>query len=342
MTSAPDTLSPARPIDHRRRRHLLSALAAAGALALPAPFAHAQPTAWPSRPIRVIVNFPAGSSPDVLIRIVSPLVRDILGQPLAIDNRPGASGIIGANAVAKSAPDGYTLLMTAGSVITTNPHMIDSIPYDTKKDLVPVAAIARMALFLVTRADLPVSNVQEFLAYLKSPPRQLTYGSAGNATGLHIAGEMLNVGMGSEAAHVPYQGAAPALRDLLAGQIDFYFDPGISFEHVRAGRLKMLAVGALNRLSAFPNVPTLHESGLPGFDAGTTHGVYAPAGTPASTVAALNRAINQALNDPDLAQKIRAMGAEPQALTVQGLAEQMDADSARYGRIVRERNIRAN
>jgi tripartite-type tricarboxylate transporter receptor subunit TctC len=328
----------------RVRRALLSgaALALAGAGGLSPLAARAQPDAWPAKPIRVVVNFPAGSSPDVLARAVSLPLQQALGQPVVVDNRAGASGMIGADLVAKAVPDGYTILMTAGSTITTNPFIYPKIPYDTARDLVPVAAAARLALFLVVRPELPVKNVREFLAHLKANPGKLSYGSAGNATGLHLAGEMLKTQGGVFAVHVPYKGASPALQDLLAGQIDFYFDPGIALQQVRAGKLRMLGVAVKHRSSAFPDVPTLDEAGLKGFDAGTTHGFYAPAGTPAAVVERLNREINKALALPAVRAQIATIGAEPTPLTPAQFAAVMADDSRRYGAVIKERNIKAD
>lgn len=325
-----------------RRRRLLGSTSLAVATWTLALLGQAQEATWPNRPVRIIVNFPPGSSPDVLIRAVAGPVQEAIGQPLVIDNRSGASGTVGAHLVARAPADGYTFLMTAGSVITTNPHVIARIPYDTAKDLVPVASLARMALFLVSRGDLPVTNIREFLAYARERPGKLSYGSAGNATGLHIAGEMLNGRAGIQTVHVPYRGAAPALQDLLAGQIDFYFDPGIAMAHTREGRLRMLAVAALQRASAFPDVPTLDEVGLKGFDAGTTHALYAPAGTPEPIVQRMNREINTALASSDVRNRIATMGAEPTPLSIAQLAELMAQDSQRYAAIIRERNIKAD
>ena len=322
-----------------RRRLLAAGLAMAGAAGLPAARA-AGADGWPTKPVRVIVNFPPGSSPDVLARALSLPLQQSLGQPVVVENRSGASGMIGAEAVAKAPPDGYTLLMTAGSTITTNPFIYPKIPYDTDKDLVPVAAAARLVLFLVARADFPAKNVKEFLAYLKAHPGKVSYASAGNATGLHLAGEMLKSQAGVYAVHVPYRGASPALQDLLAGQVDFYFDPGIALTHVRAGKLRMLATASPSRSSAFPDVPTLDEAGLKGFDAGTTHGFYAPAHTPPQLIALLNREINQALALPNVRAQIATIGAEPTPMTTAQFAAVMKDDSRRYAAIIKQQNIK--
>ena len=302
----------------------------------------AQVDAWPSKPIRVVVNFPPGSSPDVLARAIASPLQQSLGQTIVIENRAGASGMIGADVVAKAPGDGYTLLMTAGSTISTNPFMFASIPYDTAKDLLPVGAVARIVLFLEVRPALPVKDAKAFITYLKANPGRLSYGSAGNGSGLHIAGEMLKSQAGVNALHVPYRGASPALQDLLAGQIDFFFDPGIGLGHVRADKLRLLAVASMRRSPLFPDTPTLHEIGLTGFDAGTTHGFYAPAGTPAAVVERLNRDINRALALSMVKAQIETIGADPTPLTPLQFAAVMAADSKRYAAIIKERGIKAD
>lgn len=320
----------------RCRRTLLSHL---GLLAAASFGASANAQSWPVKPVKVICDFPPGSSPDVLVRALSLPLQQSLGEPLVVDNRAGASGVIGAEAVARAEPDGYTLLMTAGSTITTSLHLLTKMPFDPVKDLTPVAALARLNLFLVTRGDFPVKDVHEFLAYLKKHPGQVTYGSAGNGTGLHLAGEMLQGLAGVSVVHVPYRGASLALQDLLAGQIDFYFDPGIALPHVKSGKLKMLAIAAPKRLSLYPDVPTLHEAGLKGFDAGTTHGLYAPAQTPASVVERVNREINAALGLPAVRAQIANIAAEPTPMTPAQFANVMNDDSARYEAVIRERKV---
>lgn len=329
---------PQSPADMRRRLLLSAGLAAATAAARPV-FAQAS---WPAQPIRLVVNFPPGSSPDVLARMVATPLQQALGQPVVVENRAGASGMIGAEAVAKAAPDGYTLLMTAGSAITTNPFIYPRMPYDAERDLTPVAALARLVLTLVVRADLPARDVREFIAYLKANPGKLSYGSAGNATGLHLAGEMLKSQAGVYAVHVPYRGASLALQDLLGGQIDFYFDPGIAVQHVRSGRLRVLAIGGKRRSATYPDVPTLEEAGLPGFDAGTTHGIYAPARTPPEVVARLNREINRILSTSAVRAQIDGLGAEATPLSVEQFAAVMKDDSRRYAEVIRRQGIKAD
>jgi tripartite-type tricarboxylate transporter receptor subunit TctC len=320
-----------------RRQLLSSGLALAGLSALPA---HAQTPAWPAaKPIRLIVNFPAGGSPDAVARAVAGPVSAAIGQQIVVDNRGGAGGIIGADAVAKSPADGYTFLLSSGSAAAIVPLLNNKMPYDAAKDLIPVAAGARLELFLEVRADAPYKTYAEFVAHAKRNPGRLSYGSPGNGTSPHIAGEMLKSQAGIFTVHIPYRGSAAVLQDLLAGSLDYTFDPGIAFSHVRSGRLRLLAVGSVKRTPMFPDAPTLIELGLPGFDAGTTHGFWAPAGTPPEIVDRMNREINRALGTQPVIDVIRSLGAEPQPITPRQFSEVIRADMARYAKIIQERKI---
>lgn len=317
------------------RRRLLAA--AGASLALPI---HAQTAAFPSRPLRMIINFPPGGSPDIIGRSVAVPLAQYLGQPVTVENRSGASGTIGADAVAKSAPDGYSLLLSSGSAMSIVPHL-QRMPYDLK-DLIPVAPGARLEVFLVARGDLPVNNIQEFLRYMRANPGKLSYASPGNGSSPHIAGEMMKSQANVFAVHIPYRGSAAVVQDMLAGRIDFSFDPGTAFPHVRSGKLKLLAVGAAKRSALFPDTPTLAESGLPGFDAGTTHGFWYPAGTPAAIVERMNREINRAMGEKAVIDAIRSIGAEPTPMSPQQFGQVIDTDSRRYVSIIRERRISAD
>jgi tripartite-type tricarboxylate transporter receptor subunit TctC len=266
-------------------------------------------------------------------------LSEALGQPVVIENRAGAKGNLGGEVVAKSAADGYTLLMSSGGMVSVNPHIYARMSFDPAKDLTPVAAAARVLVFLVVKPSLPVDNVQQFLAYTKTHPGQLTFGSAGNGSSPHLAAEMMKSQAGLFAVHVPYRGAAPALQDLLAGQIDFYFDPGIGLNQVRAGKLKLLAVGSPKRSPLFPQVPTLDEAGLKGFDADTVFGFYAPAGTPSDVVSRLNREINRTLGLPAVRDRIQALGGEALSISAAEFGAKAHEDSARFGAIIRERKI---
>jgi tripartite-type tricarboxylate transporter receptor subunit TctC len=287
----------------------------------------------------MIVNFPAGGTPDAVARAVSPGVAQALGQQIVIDNRGGAGGILGADLAAKSAPDGYTFLCSSGSAASILPLLVPKLPYDAARDLVPVAAGARLEVFLVVRADAPYKTFAEFLAYAKRNPGKLSYGSPGNGTSPHIAGEMMKSQAGVFTVHIPYRGSGAVLQDLLGGNLDYTFDPGISFPHIRAGRLRLLAVASLKRSGLFPDAPTLDELGLKGFDAGTTHGFWAPAGVPADVIERMNREINRTMGTPAVADAIRALGAEPTTLSARGFGDVIRADAARYAKIISERKI---
>jgi tripartite-type tricarboxylate transporter receptor subunit TctC len=296
--------------------------------------------AWPNKPIRVIVSFPPGGAADQIARAVAQPLQEALGQPVVVENRAGAGGNIGADAVAKSPADGYTLLMSSGGTVSINPHIYAKMPFDPTKDIVPVAAAARVLVFLeVNPSKVAAGNVKEFLAYMKANPGRLSFGTPGSGSSPHLAAEMMKVQSGTFATHIPYRGAAPALTDLLAGQIDFMFDPGIGLQHVRSGRLKMLAVGSPKRSPLFPDVPTLDEAGLKGFDADSVFGFYAPAGTPADVITRLNREINRILTTQGVKDRITALGGEVMPITPQEFAAKAAADSQRFGALIKERKI---
>jgi tripartite-type tricarboxylate transporter receptor subunit TctC len=322
------------------RRSLLVA-AACGAL-LPSVRAQTQSTAWPAKPIKVVVNFPPGGAADQIARAVSQPLQEFLKQPVVVENRAGANGNVGGEAVARAPADGYTLLMSSGGMVSVNPHLYARMSFDPTKDLVPVAAAARVLVFLVSRPSLPPANVREFITYLKANPGKLSYGSPGNGSSPHLAGEMFKSQAGVFALHVPYRGAAPALQDLLAGQIDYAFDPGIGLQQVRAGKLRLLAVGSPHRSPQFPDVPTLDEAGLRGFDADTVFGFYAPAGTPPEVVAQLNAQINRALALPAVKERIAALGGEAVPGSPAEFHQRAAADSQRFGAVIRDRKISAD
>ena len=294
---------------------------------------------WPTKPVKIVVNFPPGGAADQIARAIGVPLSEALGQPVVVENRGGANGNLGGDLVAKSTPDGYTLLMSSGGMVSVNPHIYARMPFDPAKDLVPVASAARVLVFLVAKPNFPANNIQEFLAYVKANPGRLSYGSAGNGSSPHLAGEMMKSQAGLFAVHVPYRGAAPALQDVLAGQLDFYFDPGIGLGQVRAGKLKLMAVGSLKRSPLFPNVPTLDEAGLKGFDADSVFGFYAPAGTPAEVVTRVNREINRILGTQALKDRIQNLGGEALPLSPAEFGDRAANDSKRFGAIIRERKI---
>ena len=298
--------------------------------------------AWPAKPVRIIVNFPPGGAVDTVARAISTPLAEALGQPVVVENRAGANGNIGGEAVARAAADGYTLLMSSGSMVSVNPHLYARMPFDPAKDLVPVASAARVAVYLLAKQNLPVNNVQDFIRYVKANPGKLSFGSPGSGSSPHLATEMMKSQAGLYAVHVPYRGAAPALQDLLAGQVDFHFDPGVGLSHAKSGRLKLLAVGSMKRSPLFPDVPTLHEAGLKGFDADTVFGFYAPAGTPPDVVSRLNREINRILGTQAVKDRMVQMGGEALPLTPAEFAARVNDDYKRFGAIIKERRIAAD
>ena len=316
----------------------LAALTALGVFAAAAP-ADVRAQAWPTKPIKVVVNFAPGGAADVIARVIAQPLQDALGQPVLVENRPGASGNLGGDVVAKSAPDGYTLLLSSGGMVSVNPHIYARMPFDPAKDIVPVAAAARVLVFLVVRSENPAKDVAGFIADLKANPGRRSFGSPGTGSSPHLAAEMLKSQTGTFAVHVPYRGAAPALTDLLAGQIDFNFDPGIGLPHVRSGKLRLLAVGSPTRSPLFPDVPTLAEAGLKGFDADTVFGFYAPAATPPAVIERLNTEINRILGSANVKERILALGGVPQPMTPAQFHDKAAEDSKRFGAIIRERKI---
>jgi tripartite-type tricarboxylate transporter receptor subunit TctC len=300
---------------------------------------HAQ-TAYPDRPLKLIVNFPPGGAADVLGRAVAAQMSESLKQQVVVENRPGANGNLGADAVAKSPADGYTLLMSSGGAMTVNPSLYTNMPFDAERDLVPVASVARVLVFLVTHPSVPVNSVAEFIAYAKANPGKLSYGSAGTGSSPHLAGEMFKRQAKFEAQHVPYRGAAPALTDLLAGQVQFMFDPGPGLKHVKEGKLKLLAVGSPKRSSQVPDTPTLAEAGMTGFDADTVFGIYAPGGTPAAVVNQLHEEVNKALASPKVVEVVNTIGGEVMAVSRNEFIEHQHKDRQRYGAFIREAGLK--
>jgi tripartite-type tricarboxylate transporter receptor subunit TctC len=321
------------------RRALLAVTCSLSSMfALPA---HAQ-GAYPDKPIRLVVNFPPGGAADVIGRAVAQQLGESLKQQVVVENRPGANGNIGADAVAKSAADGYTLLLSSGGAMTVNPFLYPSMPFDPVKDLVPVASAARVLVFLMAHPSVPVGDAKAFFAHVKANPGRLSYGSPGNGSSPHIATEMMKRQLGLFAVHVPYRGAAPALTDLLAGQLQFMFDPGPGLRHARDGKLKLLAVGSAKRSSAAPDAPTLAELGLAGFDADTVFGFYAPGATPPALVERLHGEINKALATPRVQEVMKGIGAEPMIVSRPEFIARQDADRARFGAFIKEAGIKAD
>jgi tripartite-type tricarboxylate transporter receptor subunit TctC len=321
----------------------MKALLATAALALglgPCGFAQAQD--WPRQPIKIVANFAPGGAADQLARVISAPLQETLGQPVIVENRGGAGGNLGGEFVARSPSDGYTFLMSSGGMVSINPHIYAKMSFDPAKDLVPVASVARVPFYLVVRADSPVKDFKGLVADLKANPGKRSFGSPGNGSSPHLAAEMMTGQTGTTAIHVPYRGAAPALTDLLGGQIDFLFDPGISIQHVKTGKLRMLAVASLKRAPQMPEVPTLDELGLKGFDADAVFGLYAPAGMRPEVIQRINAEVNRALALPAVRASIETLGNVPEPLTPAAFGDKGAADFKRLGAVIRERGIRAD
>jgi len=324
-------------LDHTRRRTGLALLAS---LLLAAP-AWAQ-QAWPAKPIRLLVNFAPGGAADVIARALGPQLSQALQQPVIIDNKPGAGGNLGSGEVAKSPNDGYTLLMSSGGAITINPLIYSNMGFNPEKDLVSVAAVSRVLVFLEANPSLPVTNVQEFIAYARANPGKLSFGSPGQGSSPHLAGELLKRMAKIDATHVPYKGAGPALTDVLGGQLQFWFDPGPGLKHVKDGKLKLLAVGSSKRSPMFPEVPTLAEAGLAGFDADSLFGIYAPAGTPPAVVTRLHAEINKALQLQAVTDAIKLLGAEPAPMSREEFLERHVKERERFGGLVKDLGLKVD
>ncbi|WP_399680689.1 Bug family tripartite tricarboxylate transporter substrate binding protein [Xenophilus sp.] len=312
------------------------------ALAAASPAALAQPAAWPSRAVRFVVAFPPGGLADVMIRLLVPQLTEALGQPVVIDNRGGASGNVAAVEAVRNGGDGHTFLVNVTTLESVNPIMFERMPVDPAKDLQHVALLANTQLFLVTRPTLAPNTLAEFVAYAKANPGKLSYGSAGNGTTPHVGGELFKQTAGIFATHIPYRGAAPAIQDVMAGQIDYAFVPGTVFPSVKAGKLKLLAVASRRRPAYYTAAPTVEEAGFGKVYVDTPFAVYAPAAMPAAHVERMNRELNKLLVQPSVRARFAEVGAEPMALSPAEVAAMVKEEVALFGPIVKARGIRAD
>jgi tripartite-type tricarboxylate transporter receptor subunit TctC len=316
---------------------LRCALALLGLAAVAA--AHAQ--AFPSKAVRIVVNFPPGGAADQIARPLAAALQEKLGQPFVVENKPGANGHIGVVDVAKSPADGHTLLMSSGGAITVNGQLNPAIDPNPMQALVPVAPAAVVSVWLMIKPALPANSVAEFVAYARANPAKLNYGSPGTGSSPHLAGEMFNSAAKVKTTHVPYKGAAPVITDLLGGQIDFTFDPGVGLQHAKSGKLRLLAVGSPKRHPAYPETPTVAEVVGGEFDADTVFGLYAPTGTPKEAIALLNREINAALQSEAMKARLSAIAAQGLVLTPEAFAARNAAEFQRMGQLIRETGLSA-
>ena len=297
---------------------------------------------FPSKPIRFIVPFPPGGSTDPLARLAGQRMAESWGQQVLIDNRPGGSTIIGTEAVAKAAPDGYTILL-AGIPLVTGTSLYPNIPYDAIRDFAPVTTIARSEYVLVLHPSVPANNLQEFIALAKSRPDQLDYGSSGTGGSLHLAGELFNVVAGVKMLHIPYKGSGPLVTDLIGGQVRLSFQtPIATIGHIRSGKLRPIAVTGKARLVALPQVPTFSEAGLPGFDVDIWFGIVAPTGTPKAIIDKMANEVGKGLATPETREKLASQGMDPFISTPEQTAALIRTDIAKYAKIIKTANIKGD
>lgn len=326
------------PHSHATRRFALGSIASAvvlGAGLLGGTSALAQ--AYPTKPVTIIVPFAAGGTTDILARIIGQALTAELGQSVVVDNRAGAGGNFGGQAAAKAAPDGHTLFMGTVGTHAINASLYKKMPFDPVKDFAPLTRVANVPNLLVANPAQPYKSVKDLIAYAKANPGKVNFGSSGNGSSIHLSGELFKSLAKVDMQHVPYKGSAPAVTDLLGNQIDIMFDNMPSaIQHVRSGKLAPLAVTTAKRSPELPNVPTIAEAGVPGYEATSWFGMFAPAGTPAPVLAKLNAAIVKVLAQPDVKKKINEQGAEVYSETPEQFAAFIQAESVKWGKVVKE------
>jgi len=298
-------------------------------------------SAYPSKPIRIIVPFPPGGSTDPAARMVGAKLADAFGQPVVVDNRPGANGAIGTEMLAKSPPDGHTLIYFGGATHVVNALLVRNLPYDSIKDFAALGTVQRSDYVLVVHPSLPVANLKQLIALCKSKPGQLTYASAGNGNLNHLAAELFNMLTGVKTLHIPYKGGGQALTDVMGGQVYMHFAVVVSaLPHLRSGRLKPLAIGGDKRFQALPDVPTFAEAGLPGFRLQPWQGFFAPARTPKAIIDRLGTEISRIVALPEISERILGWGSQPMITTPEQTMALMIADYAKFGEVIKAANIR--
>jgi len=303
----------------------------------------AQSSDYPTKPIKVVVTFPPGGSSDAIIRILSTRLNDKLGHPLVLDNRPGAGGNIGLTAVAKAAPDGYVLGVGAAGGLTANVSLYPQMPFDVTKDFAPITMLASIPFVLVGHPSVPADNLQQLIALAKSQPGKVSIGHGGNGTAMHLSTALFTQMADVKLIEVPYRGSGPAAMDTLSGQIQLSItDLAAALPHIKAGKLKAFAVTSPKRLSNLPDVPTLSESGLTGYDSTGWFGLVAPAGTPANIIQRLHAEFTAALNDESIKSQMRQNGMEPIATSVEGFDTYIKSETQKWARVIRQANIKLN
>jgi len=296
---------------------------------------------YPNKPIKIVIPYGPGGAPDILGRLIGVKLQTSLGQAIIVENHPGAGGTVGTDFVAKSAPDGYTILVATTANLSISPHLYPKLPYNALKDLAPVSLVANSPLILTISKDVPANNLKELIAYGKANPGKLNYASSGSGTIQHVAGAMFASMAGIDAVHVPYKGTAQILPDLVAGRVNLMFNsPAPMLPLVKDGSLKAIGIASLTRSPLNPEYSTIAEQGLAGFEAAPWYAFYAPAGTPPAVIARLNKDITAALALPDVKEKYADMGLEVSPSTPAELAQITKRDYDKFGKIIKENNIK--
>ena len=322
----------------RRRVLALAATAAACAVALPL---QAQPGAWPTKPVRLVVGYAAGGATDVIARLIAVKLGEQLGQPVIVDNRAGANSNLGAELVARAAPDGYTLYVYT-IANTINATLYSKLGYDPVKDFDLIGLIAKIPNILVVNPALPIRSLADYIRYAKESKNGITFASSGSGSSIHLSGEMFKMRSKLNMLHVPYKGSAPAVTDLIGGQVDSMFDNTPSaLPHVKAGKLRAIAITSAQRSALLPEVPTMIESGYPGFDVQSWFALSAPAGTPPAIIEQLNAALNKVLAQPDVRQRLAEMAATPAGGTPEGARKFAGAEMQRWREVVKAAGVSA-
>ncbi len=323
------------------RRPMLGALVAS-LLSLWAAPAMSQ-ASYPNKPVKLIVPFPPGGGNDVIGRVIAQKLTDRWGQNVVVENRAGANGIVGLQALMQSPADGYTLAVGAAGPLAVNPSLYARLPYDPLKDFTPITNLVNFPLLLVTHPSVAAKNTRELVALAKSKPGQLSYASPGSGNSGHLAGELFNSMAGVKTVHIPYKGQGPALTDLVAGQVQMLYSsiPSV-IQQVRNGQLRAIAVGSAQRLPSLPDIPTLSESGVPGYEAYSWVGLVAPANTPTDIVKKIHRDVSEILKDKEVADKLNQQGALPVGDTPEEFAVYIKNEIAKWGKVVREANIKVD
>jgi tripartite-type tricarboxylate transporter receptor subunit TctC len=297
---------------------------------------------YPSRPIRIVVPFPPGGGTDIGTRIIAQKLQEAWGQPVVVENKPGAAGIVGTEYASKAAPDGYTLMMGNIGTHAINVSLYKKLPYDPIKDFAPISQVAGLPLFLVVHPSVPANSVKELIALAKAKPGQLNFSSSGAGGAPHVAGELFKNMAGVDIVHIPYKGGAPAVVDLLSGQVTMSFATVLeSLPHVKAGKLRALAVTSARRSAAMPDIPTMSEAGVPGYESISWLGLYAPAGTSKEIVNKISAEAVRIINLAEVKEKLLQQGAEPIGTTPEQLAATLQSDTAKYARIIRDSGYKA-